>query len=244
MWKKHIHTQEIPRICFYGFYRLCLVMVQPLKISIPHATDLCGIICNFANKTRPNTIGNEAHTDYIDMQPEKLIEKYYAQQPSLMALLLRHSRQVAEKSMEVLDMHPEIDADRTFVYEAAMLHDIGILHTNAPGIECMGTEPYVCHGRLGAEMLRREGFPTHARVAERHTGTGLTAETIRKQGLPLPLMDFLPETIEEQIVCYADKFFSKSHPEKAKTPEQVRQMLSRFHDSDLDCWDRWVELFG
>lgn len=184
------------------------------------------------------------HKDYIDMQPEKIIEKYYVQQPVLMALLLRHSRQVAEKSMEVLDAHPEIDADRTFVYEAAMLHDIGILYTHAPGIGCVGTEPYICHGRLGAEMLRREGFPAHARVAERHTGTGLTAETILKQDLPLPPMDFLPETIEEQIVCYADKFFSKSHLESAKTSDQVRQMLSRFHDSDLGRWDRWVALFG
>lgn len=178
------------------------------------------------------------------MDTEKIIAKYYAQQPALMELLLLHSRQVAAKAMEVLDAHPEIEADREFVYEAAMLHDIGILHTHAPGIGCMGTEPYICHGRLGAEMLRREGLPAHARVAERHTGTGLTAETICSQGLPLPPMDFLPETIEEQIVCYADKFFSKSHPEKAKTTEQVRKMLSRFPDADLRRWDSWVALFG
>lgn len=181
---------------------------------------------------------------HLAMQPEKIIERYYAQQPTLMALLLGHSRQVAQKAMEVLDAHPEIKADRTFVHEAAMLHDIGILRTNAPGICCTGTEPYICHGRLGAEILRHEGLPAHARVAERHTGTGLTAETIRNQGLPLPAMDLVPETIEEQIVCYADKFFSKSHPEKAKTTEQVRQMLSRFPDADLDRWDRWVALFG
>ncbi len=161
-----------------------------------------------------------------------------------MALLLRHSRQVADKAMGVLDRHPEIDADRTFVYEAAMLHDIGILRTNAPGIGCVGTEPYIAHGRLGAEILRSEGLPLHARVAERHTGTGLTCEIIQSQGLPLPLMDFLPETMEEQIVCYADKFFSKSHPEKEKSAEQVRQMLMRFPDADLERWDRWVGLFG
>ncbi len=178
------------------------------------------------------------------MQPEKIIEKYYAQHPALMALLIGHSRQVAEKAMKVLDRHPEIAADRTFVYEAAMLHDIGILHTNAPGIGCMGTEPYICHGRLGAEMLRQEGLPAHARVAERHTGTGLSREIILTQGLPLPVMDFLPESIEEQIVCYADKFFSKSHPEKPKTPEQVRQMLLRFPDADLKRWDQWETLFG
>lgn len=178
------------------------------------------------------------------MQPEKIIEKYYAGQPELKDLLLRHSHQVAEKAMEVLDKHPEIDADRKFIYEAAMLHDIGIIQTDAPGIGCHGTEPYICHGRLGAEMLRKEGLADHARVAERHTGTGLSCETICKQGLPLPHMDFLPETIEEQIVCYADKFFSKSHPEKGKTQEQVRQMLARFPDADLGRWDSWVTLFG
>ena len=54
-----------------------------------------------------------------------------------------------------------------------MLHDIGIIRCNAPGIQCFGNEPYICHGRIGAEMLRAEGFPHHARVCERHTGRGL-----------------------------------------------------------------------
>ena len=93
-------------------------------------------------------------------------------------------------------------------------------------------------------MLRKEGLPQHARVAERHTGTGLTKETIQRQGLPLPLHDFSPETIEEQIVCYADKFFSKSHPERVKTSEQVREMLSRFPDADIEKWDYWTRLLG
>lgn len=178
------------------------------------------------------------------MKAEKIIDKYYEGQEVLKQLLLRHSRQVADKAMEVLDRHPEIEADRTFVYEAAMLHDIGVLKTDAPGIGCHGTHPYICHGMLGAEILRAESLPRHARVAERHTGTGLTKATILSQGLPLPADDFSPETIEEQIVCYADKFFSKSHPERVKTVEQVRMMLSRFPDANLERWDRWVELFS
>ncbi|MBQ5643522.1 MAG: HDIG domain-containing protein [Bacteroidaceae bacterium] len=178
------------------------------------------------------------------MKPEEIIEKHYAGQSELKELLLLHSRQVAQKAMEVLDRHPEIQANRDFVYEAAMLHDIGILHTDAPGIGCKGKHPYICHGMLGAGILLAEGLPQHARVAERHTGTGLTRETIQRQGLPLPLHDFSPETIEEQIVCYADKFFSKSHPERVKTSGQVRDMLSRFPDADLEKWDRWTLLFG
>ena len=118
------------------------------------------------------------------MKAEEIIDKYYEGQEELKQLLLMHSRQVADKAMEVLDLHPEIEADRTFVYEAAMLHDIGVLKTDAPGIGCHGEHPYICHGMLGAEMLRAESLPRHARVAERHTGTGLTKATILSQGLP------------------------------------------------------------
>lgn len=178
------------------------------------------------------------------MEVIDIIDKLYKGKEGLKELLLLHSRQVAEKAMDVLDKHPEIQADRTFVYEAAMLHDIGIIKTDAPGIGCNGTRPYICHGMLGAEMLRAEGLERHARVAERHTGTGLTRETIKRQGLPLPQEDFSPETIEEQIVCYADKFYSKSNPERTKSTDQVREMLSRFPDADLERWDKWVMLFS
>lgn len=178
------------------------------------------------------------------MKVEEIIDKFYEGQDALKQLLLVHSRQVADKAMEVLDKHPELQVDRDFVYQAAMLHDIGIIHTDAPGIGCHGTHPYICHGMLGAEMLRKEGLVRHARVAERHTGTGLTRETIMRQGLPLPTEDFSPETLEEQLVCYADKFFSKSHPERTKTIDQVRQMLSRFPDANLERWDSWVMLFS
>lgn len=178
------------------------------------------------------------------MKVEEIIDKFYEGQDALKQLLLVHSRQVADKAMEVLDKHPELQVDRDFVYQAAMLHDIGIIHTDAPGIGCHGKHPYICHGMLGAEMLRKEGLVRHARVAERHTGTGLTRETIMHQGLPLPTEDFSPETLEEQLVCYADKFFSKSHPERTKTIDQVRQMLSRFPDANLERWDSWVMLFS
>ena len=107
------------------------------------------------------------------MNPEELIDKYYAHQPKLKEILLRHSHDVAARALTIVDAHPELNANRTFVYEAAMLHDIGILYTNAPGIECFGSEHYLCHGILGAQLLRNEGLPFHARVAERHTGTGL-----------------------------------------------------------------------
>ncbi len=173
------------------------------------------------------------------MNPELLIHKYYAEQPELESLLLKHSRQVAARALQVDDKHPELHLDREFIFEAAMLHDIGILRTHAPGILCMGQQPYICHGLIGGEMLREEGLPRHARVAERHTGTGLTIKEISTQHLSLPLKDFSPETVEEQVICYADKFYSKSKLETEKSFEQVLQSLQKFGEDGIERFRQW-----
>lgn len=174
---------------------------------------------------------------------ERLINKYYSDNAPLYEILLRHSRSVAEMALDVARRHPELEADEIFLFEASMLHDIGVFLTNAPGIHCFGTEPYIKHGVLGAELLRSEGLPRHARVAERHTGTGLTPETIVRQALPLPLADYSPETIEEQLICYADKFFSKSHLERVRTPEQVLKSLEKFGAEGVERMKAWMQRF-
>ena len=124
-----------------------------------------------------------------------------------------------------------------------MLHDIGIFKCNAAGIQCFGTEPYICHGRIGAELLRSEGFPRHARVCERHTGAGITKAQIIAQNLPLPQQDFLPETMEEKVICYADKFFSKTHLDREKTIEQAEKSLSKFGDEGVLRFREWEKCF-
>jgi uncharacterized protein len=47
-------------------------------------------------------------------------------------------------------------------------------------------------------------------VAERHTGTGISYEQIIREQLPIPLQDYTPQTLEERLICYADKFYSKT----------------------------------
>ena len=174
---------------------------------------------------------------------DQLIDKYYSDNAPLREILVTHSRSVADMALDVARRHPELGADETFLYEAAMLHDIGVYLTDAPGIQCFGHEPYIKHGLLGGELLRREGLPRHARVAERHTGTGLTRETILRQSLPLPLADYSPETIEEQLICYADKFFSKSHLERVRTPEQVLKSLEKFGVEGVERMKAWLKRF-
>lgn len=177
------------------------------------------------------------------MDYQVIINKYYPEDNELRHILLVHSRAVADKALAIADRHPELSLDRQFIEEAAMLHDIGIVRCNAPGIQCFGTEPYICHGRIGAEMLRAEGFPRHARVCERHTGAGITRSQIIVQQLPLPQQDFLPETMEEKVICYADKFFSKSHLDEEKTIEQAIASLSKFGEEGVARFREWVKMF-
>lgn len=179
----------------------------------------------------------------LDITPEELIARYYAQQPELQQMLLEHSRAVATRALRIASRHPEWNIDQKFVYEAAMLHDIGILYTDAQGIHCYGRHPYLMHGLLGGNILRHEGLYRHARVAERHTGTGLKAETIIERGLPLPVMDWEPVTLEEKLVCYADKFYSKSRIGEEKTHEQVLRSLAKFGTSGVEIFKQWTELF-
>ena len=178
------------------------------------------------------------------MNYQAIIDKYYPEDNELKHILMVHSRKVADKALAIVDQHPELNADRQFVEEASMLHDIGIFRCDAAGIYCFGTEPYICHGPIGAELLRAEGFPRHARVCERHTGAGLSLQEIERQNLPVPNQDLLPETIEEQIVCYADKFFSKTKLTTEKTLEQAIRSLSKFGDDGVERFVKWSKRFG
>ena len=178
------------------------------------------------------------------MDYQAIIDKYYADDNQLRHILLTHSRAVADFALRVADRHPELHIDRQFVEEAAMLHDIGIFRCDAPGICCHGTEPYICHGRIGALLLREEGYPRHARVCERHTGAGLTLDDIITQQLPLPRQSFLPETIEERLICYADKFFSKTRLDREKTFERAVGSLMKFGAAGVDRFRQWHQIFS
>lgn len=175
---------------------------------------------------------------------QSIIDKYYPEDDDLRRLLLKHSRQVADRCLTVCQRHPELNLDCVFIEQAAMLHDIGIRWCHAPSIFCCGDEPYLRHGLIGGQLLSKEGLPRHARVCERHTGTGITLQQIEQQQLPLPPGDYVPESLEEQLVCYADKFFSKSHPDRVLTPEQTAESLERFGHEGVEKFLAWHKLFG
>lgn len=166
------------------------------------------------------------------------VDRYYPQGAELRDVYLKHCASVASLALETLDKKC-LSLDRKSVEAAAMLHDIGIFLTSAPGIFCNGEHPYILHGVLGADLLRRDGWPECiAAVAERHTGAGMTPEEIRYQCLPLPFdRDYCPHTMLERLICWADKFFSKSGDMRRKSLEQVRDSLARHGADSLARFD-------
>jgi uncharacterized protein len=177
------------------------------------------------------------------MNPLELIHKYYPSGSEARRILIAHSRDVADKSLSIVRAHPEMKLELTFIEEAAMLHDIGMFLCRAPEIDCHGEADYICHGFLGAGLLRKEGFPRHALVCERHTGTGLSPEMIEREHLPVPHRDMRPQSLEEQLICFADKFFSKMKLNKEKPVAKIRQSLAQYGAECVVCFDDWCKLF-
>lgn len=174
----------------------------------------------------------------------KLLEKYFTGE--ILAVITIHGRMVADLALDVCRLTGLPDTECRFVEEAALLHDIGVCRTMARGLGQQEGFPYIMHGIIGREILEQEGLPRHALVCERHIGVGLTVDDIIRQGLPLPHRDMSPVSTAEQIVCFADLFYSKSPGKitQRKSPEKVRSKLAGFGEGKAMVFDRWMELFG
>lgn len=173
-----------------------------------------------------------------------LLNKYFSNKAAL-HIVLRHSQLVAERALEVAAALAA-PVDRAFLEEAALIHDIGVSQVYAPKMFCFGTVPYICHGIAGREILEVEGFPRHAMVSERHIGVGLTAEDIIRQNLPLPHREMVPLDVEEEIICFADLFYSKN-PESLnvmKSVQEVRASLEKFGPGKAVLFDQWLSRFN
>ncbi len=160
-------------------------------------------------------------------------------------IVRRHGEQVARRALQAADGLVGRRPDEGFLYEAAILHDIGIYLTDTPQLDCRGPHPYILHGILGRRLLEARGLPRHALVCERHVGVGITTEEIRNRNLPLPMRDMRPVSIEEKLICYADKFYSKNGGRLTaeKTIPEVVRKLRRYGQRQAQTFIRWAERF-
>ena len=180
----------------------------------------------------------------MPLDVRKILANYFKDED--LEMVWTHCSKVAELACNVGRNLGLNDDEITFLYEAAMLHDIGICRVHAPRIGMHGTNPYITHGVMGRQILEEEGLPRHALVCERHIGVGLTSQDIRAQQLPLPERDMTPQNLYEEIICFADLFYSKTPGklEIRKSVEQVRKNLSVFGAQKVEIFDEWVQRFG
>jgi len=130
----------------------------------------------------------------------------------LFDLVFTHCQIVCEIALQCADTVNE-PVDRKVLRAAALLHDIGSYpffddqgHTDGYGY-------YPMHALLGARLIADEGFDLRiAEAVENHLLLGLSKQEIATDTArvwPLPRRDYIPKTIEAEIICYADRFHSK-----------------------------------
>ena len=181
---------------------------------------------------------------------QKIIDFYYRNEPELKALLLEHSQSVWQKARSIA-ASGGARLDLELLEAGCYLHDLGIIGCNAPSIGCFGQAHYLQHGLIGAQMLRDYDLKygkvpqleTLCRICRTHIGSGITASEIAQSGLPLPEEDFLPESAEEKLICFADKFFSKSGSMREKEFDRVLHSMEKFGPAVLERFESLCELF-
>ena len=123
------------------------------------------------------------------------------------------------------------DVDVELVEIGAILHDIGRSTTH-------GTD----HAAVGGEMVRKLGVAeTVARIVDRHIGAGIPEDEARALGLPEGV--YVPETLEEKIVCYADKLIDGwREVDISVTVDYFAEKIGRDHPAIERLWSLHREM--
>ncbi len=132
--------------------------------------------------------------------------------------VVRHVEAVTELACELAQACKErgYPVDLKLVEIGALLHDIGRSKTHT-----------VHHAVAGAQIAKSLGLPEPViSIIKKHVGGGIAAREAKKLGWPKGV--YVPQTIEEKIVCYADKLVEGSRRIPIeKTVERFEQELPR-----------------
>jgi uncharacterized protein len=130
------------------------------------------------------------------------------------AKVISHCKAVAKLALETASTLKErgLKIDSALVEIGALLHDIGRSKTHT-----------VHHAVVGAEIAKSAGLPDSVvSIIKRHVGGGITAGEAEKLGWPKDV--YVPVTLEEKLVSYADKLIESS---KRAPIEPTIQKLSK-----------------
>ncbi|MGW6007734.1 HD domain-containing protein [Streptomyces sp. NPDC055210] len=173
----------------------------------------------------------------------RALHERHAPSHEALELVFTHC-QIISDIAEQLGKRTDLALDTDLVRVGALLHDTGVyrLYDQAGRLDHGN---YIRHGVLGHELLRQEGFPERlCRFCSCHTGVGLSRHDIRAQGLALPEADYLAETVEEQLVMYADKFHSKTAPPVFLTADAYAAHVKSFGAAKVHAFGLLRARFG
>jgi uncharacterized protein len=114
--------------------------------------------------------------------------------------VIKHCNAVAELALETAETCQEkgLKVNLELVEIGALLHDVGRSKTHT-----------VDHAVVGADIAKSAGLPKPViSIIKRHVGGGITTEEAEKLGWPKDI--YMPITLEEKIVSYADKLIGDS----------------------------------
>lgn len=176
------------------------------------------------------------------MDKIRQLHQKYAPSSEAFELVYTHCQIVAEIALWCAD-NAEEKVDRSLLEEAALLHDIGAYTFFVPEIKSFKRDGYQQHALIGAEILSQEGFSKEVvDIIRSHLLMGVTADEIKSVGWKLPYQDFIPQTLESEIVNYADRFHSK-HP-RFNHPDTFKEGLSKELPLQAEKFEKAMKRFG
>ena len=106
--------------------------------------------------------------------------------------------------------------DEDAIIAGALLHDLGRTRIQT-----------VRHALVGAEIIKEEGVDDKVvEIVRRHVGAGISPEEAKTLGLPD--FDYIPRTLEQRIVCFADKMVDADSVRPFG--EEIRRFTAKSHD--------------
>jgi uncharacterized protein len=157
------------------------------------------------------------------------------QLPDSQEIELLHRKLIKQKSLDV---------DIALVEAGCLLHDLGVYTLFTKSDKKVTDYNYMNHGIRGEELLLKERLGSAlARIASHHLGVGFTEEDIKKQGLPFT-QPYIPETKEERLITYADKFHSKTTPPRFNTYDSFKKYAATFGPEIAERFEQLAEEFG
>lgn len=152
--------------------------------------------------------------------------------------VIKHCKSVTRVAMRIAEILKRRghNVDLNLIEVGALIHDLGRAKTH--GVE---------HGAVGGRIAREMGLPEPlARIIERHVGAGITADEAERIGLPH--RDYVPQTLEEKVIAYADKLIEGEREVKfEETLKRFVEELGEDHpaiERMRDLYREMMELLG